>query len=217
VLEDNVEELRLVGPTARTGTGNELDNLLVGSGGADTLDGSIGNDTINGNGGGDNIIGGEGDDLLRGNDGFDQLFGGIGNDRLEGGADIDILDGGAGVDTLIGGAGRDTMTGGAGADRFVFGDGDSSDVLGNADMITDFSQSDGDRIDLRTMDAIAGGEDDAFTFVGTDAFTGTAGELRYEQVGSETRIFGDTDGDGAADFIIRLDDQVTLTVADFMV
>ena len=55
---------------------------------------------------------------------------------------LDTITGGDGDDTLQGGTSDDTMTGGAGADTFVF-DEDS----GN-DTITDFSATDGDKIDL---------------------------------------------------------------------
>jgi hypothetical protein len=39
--------------------------------------------------------------------------------------------------------------------------------------------------------------------------------LRYEHRGGETRIFGDTDGDTVADFVIRLEATVTLVETDF--
>ncbi|MBC2776533.1 FG-GAP repeat protein [Parasphingopyxis marina] len=213
---DNVEELRLVGPVAREGFGNALDNVLAGGGGSDTLHGGDGDDTLAGNGGGDELHGDNGKDRLLGGGGADTLFGGANDDRLQGEGDNDILKGGGGADTLFGGAGRDTLTGGGGADRFAFVDGDVSGVLTQADRITDFSQGDGDRIQLSGIDAdtTIGGTQN-FTFIGTDAFSGAAGELRYQQIGGETRIFGDTDGDTVADFIIRLESTVTLVEADF--
>ena len=59
---------------------------------------------------------------------------------------LDTIVGGDGNDDLQGGTSDDTMTGGAGADTFVF-DEDS----GN-DTITDFSTTDGDKIDLSGFD-----------------------------------------------------------------
>ena len=47
-----------------------------------------------------------------------------------------------GNDTIIGGAGNDTMTGGGGADTFVFR------PSSGADVVTDFSHAQGDKIDL---------------------------------------------------------------------
>lgn len=53
-----------------------------------------------------------------------------------------------------------------------------------ADRIYDFSFAEGDRIDLAPVDAnfIFSGNQ-AFDFIGTQAFTHTAGELRYTQSG----------------------------------
>eukprot|EP00105_Crassostrea_gigas_P038451 XP_019922599.1 PREDICTED: uncharacterized protein LOC109618702 [Crassostrea gigas] len=212
----HIEELHLVGPTARTAFSNSLDNQISGNGGSDTLSSATGNDTLVGNGGGDQLNGDDGNDRLLGSDGFDTLNGGADNDRLEGQGDLDILDGGAGNDTIFGGGGRDTMTGGDGSDRFVFASGDTADSVTQADRITDFDQAENDCLDLRSNDAVTGGGDDAFTFIGARAFSGTAGELRYQQAGGETRIFGDTDGDGAADFIVRLETNVNLGALDFL-
>ncbi len=59
---------------------------------------------------------------------------------------LGTITGGDGDDTLQGGTSDDTMTGGAGADTFLF-DEESGD-----DTITDFSNIDGDRIDLTGFD-----------------------------------------------------------------
>ena len=69
----NVENLTLTGAAAINGTGNSLDNVMVGNDAANTLDGGAGNDTFNGAGGNDIIIGGAG---------VDQLAGGAGNDTF---------------------------------------------------------------------------------------------------------------------------------------
>ena len=57
---------------------------------------------------------------------------------------------------------------------------------------------------------------DDFTFIGDAEFSGTAGELRYEQSDMFTAVYGDTDGDGMADFTIVLDGQVDLVMQDFV-
>jgi Ca2+-binding RTX toxin-like protein len=149
--------------------------------------------------------------------GNDTLHGGAGHDRLYGGAGTDTLSGGAGDDRLFGGAAADTLTGGAGADLFEFDDGDFAAAGATIlDIVTDFTRTDGDLLKLAAVDAIAGGTDDAFAFIGTAAFSGVAGELRYEIVGSNTFVRADVNGDGTADWSIQLTGQVALTAADFV-
>ena len=128
----------------------------------------------------------------------------------------DTVFGGDGDDVLIGSWGVDTLAGGSGADIFVFGSADTGNWQSNADTILDFSQADGDLIDLSAMDAVEGGGDDAFSFIGTSAFSGTAGELRYFTDPDGAFLAGDTDGDGAADFFIRMDGVSDLSQADFV-
>ncbi|WP_436124700.1 Ig-like domain-containing protein, partial [Aminobacter sp. LjRoot7] len=102
-----------------------------------TLLGEDGNDTLNGlNGLADLLSGGRGDDTLTGNSGNDILFGGSGADSLFGGGDNDIL---------IGGSGQDLLSGGTGADTFKL------ENLDMADIITDYSGAEGDKIDLTAL------------------------------------------------------------------
>ena len=58
--------------------------------------------------------------------------------------------------------------------------------------------------------------DDAFTFIADAAFSGTAGELRYEHVGGNTMIYMDVDGDGNADYAIRLDGNIDPLESNFI-
>ncbi len=164
---------------------------------------------------------GTGNDLaniISGNAGANTLSGMAGNDRLFGNDGADALGGGDGNDQLDGGAARDRLTGGSGSDLFVFADGDfGGTTASSADQVTDFNRAERDRIDLRGVDAdgtLAG--DQAFAFVGTGAFTGTAGELRYQQSGGHTYIEGDINGDGIVDFVIRLDGLHSLGTGDFV-
>lgn len=125
-LPDYVEYLTLTG-TAVSGTGNALNNKILGNDGDNTLSGLGGIDEIAGGGGNDTIYGGDSDDVLWGE------------------AGADILSGGAGNDELYGGPGADTMTGDAGADYFYI---DSSDAT---DVITDFNAGEGDVICLTDL------------------------------------------------------------------
>lgn len=149
------------------------------------------------------------DNVLVGNSGANKLYG-------LGGADT--LRGLAGNDWLEGGAGRDVLYGGTGSDTFVFSNGDFAGLTtSTCDQIKDFSDADGDTIRLRDVDSnstVAG--DQNFAFIGTQAFHDVAGELRYEEISGNTYVMGDTNGDGIADFMIRLDGHHPLTSGDFV-
>lgn len=155
--------------------------------------------------------------ILAGMDGADTLFGAGGQDFLLGGGGRDALQGGSGNDTLEGGLARDQLAGGSGADVFRFADGDFGPATAvGADAILDFDHAAGDRIDLGGVDAIRGGSDDAFRFIGDAPFTHTAGELRVEQSGGFTWISADTNGDALPDFLLRLSGLLALEAGDFL-
>lgn len=167
-------------------TGSQYDDVMIGSERADELSGN------------------PGDDSIWGGDGADYLRGSLGNDRLSGDAGNDRLQGDDGDDWLYGGAGRDSLFGDDGADIFVFVSLADSGLGGRADEIG-FRSYEGDLIDLSAIDAIAGGADDAFTYIGTSAFHGVAGELRINVTnGGRHSVQMDVDGDGANDMSIRL-------------
>ena len=190
-LGANVENLWLEA-AGLTGKGNALDNLIVGSGGVDTLYGMNGNDTLEGRSGDDFIRGGNGNDILRGDDG---------NDRLFGDADNDVL---------FGGKGNDVMTGGTGNDIFAFRTGDF--VPGNMDKITDFIRGQ-DKLDFNLVQLSTGGD---FNFIGTSQFHNVVGELRYQVQKGNAIVQGDIDGDGKADFSITLQKVTALASSDLI-
>lgn len=145
-----------------------------------------------------------------------QLTGNTGNNRLDGKAGADTLTGGAGNDALIGGSGADKLYGGSGADAFVFQALSDSNVS-TRDMIYDFSRVGGDKIDLSAIDArTTASGNQAFTFIGSDLFSQTAGELRYSKISGDTYIYGDVNGDGGIDFSIRLDAAINMLATDFI-
>jgi choice-of-anchor C domain-containing protein len=113
-------------------TGGVVVTLGSSGSGTATGNGSVGTDTFNS--GVSAVEGSQFNDIITGNGGNNSLFGNGGDD------------------VLTGLGGNDTLTGGSGADIFVYGGGGN----GGADVITDFdhssgifSQSEGDRIDLR--------------------------------------------------------------------
>lgn len=154
-LGDNLEDLNLTGDAALYGTGNTLDNLLIGNsanntltggagndflmddaGGNDYLDGGIDNDQLYGFGGNDTLVGSSGNDSLYGREDNDLLQGGTGNDLLMGGSDIltsstgnDTLEGGRGNDVLLGQDGNDKLVGATGADALTGGTGNDEFVF----------------------------------------------------------------------------------------
>lgn len=215
-LAANVENLKVMveGLTAK---GNELDNRIFGSsgtdvfeglGGADTIQAGGGNDTVSGGAGDDSVRGEDGNDLIRGDDGADRLFGLAGNDRIEGGSGNDQIEGGAGIDFLSGGAGKDV---------FTFRNGDLAGTSPSApEIIADFNRAEGDIVALSMIDArSATAADEAFSWIGTRAFSGVAGELRYTVVSGDAFVSGDVNGDGRADFTIELLGVTSLASSDF--
>jgi Ca2+-binding RTX toxin-like protein len=196
----------------------EGNDVVYGYAGNDTLLGGAGNDTLSGGDSQDTIQGGDNDDIVYGDAGIDNLKGDAGNDTLSGGTDNDTIAGGDGNDVLAGEGGRDVLVGGAGADRFVYTATTESAVgVGVRDQIRDFNHADGDRIDLSGIDAVAGGGgNEAFTFIGTGAFTGVAGQLNIAASGDHWVVQGDVNGDGAGDFAIQVTIATQLVAGDFL-
>ncbi|WP_186002606.1 M10 family metallopeptidase C-terminal domain-containing protein [Mycobacterium sp. KBS0706] len=202
--------------------GGDGDDTLYGRGGADFLRGGAGADHLDGGAGADTVSyygstdavtvnlatgigsGGEaqGDTLV----GIEAVNGGKGGDTLTGNVANNVLNGYEGNDVINGGAGRDTLSGGTGADRFVFSAAGDSGLGANADVGTDFSRAQGDKIDLSGIDANTGAAgNQAFTYIGSGLFTHHAGELRAANTSSGViTIAGDLNGDGVSDFHIVL-------------
>ncbi len=213
----NVENVRLMA-SGLTVHGNELANSMSGSAGDNIMYGEGGNDAMQGGAGQDILYGGLGNDTLKGDDGNDRLYGQDGNDLLYGGAGDDLLDGGAGINILEGGAGADKLYAGSGQDTFVYRTADfQAGVARSMDDIFNFSSAQKDKIHLGGIDANSRTTaDDAFKFIGTSEFHRVAGELRYEVVGRDSYILGDTNGDGVADVKIHVVGVTSLSAGDFV-
>lgn len=161
-------------------------------------------------------------DIIRGSDdstkdGADTLEGLGGDDRLVGRDGDDMLLGGEGDDKLEGGLGRDTLSGRAGRDIYIYNSvAESSAEPGQSDLIVDFRHDEGDRIDLRLVDADATMDGrQKFHFVGDGPFE-AAGDLRFERTGRGLVLYGDTDGDGAEDFVIQIGNAPSIERGDFI-
>ncbi|UVC10114.1 cadherin-like domain-containing protein [Rhizobium sp. TH2] len=183
-------------------------NVIEGNSKGDSLRGTALNDELIGRGGNDFISGGFGDDIIRGGDGNDRLYNWLGNATI---------DGGGGDDRIMSGRGADTLMGGDGADVFTFRRASSTQpTVPDHATIMDFSVRDRDRIDISFIDANENKRgNQAFAFIGTDAFSGKAGELRIEESGGRTFVYGDTDGGGAADLVIEFSSVIALRERHF--
>ena len=224
-------------------TGSGADNIFYGIAGNDILSGGAGADTLSGGAGADQLDGGSGIDTASyytgsagvavdltagtasGGDAAGDTLTGIenltgsnqGDDILVGTGGANVLQGWAGSDVLTGAGGKDALIGGAGADRFVYLSLADSAVGAGADRIADFSHGQGDKIDLSAIDADTGAAgNQAFSFIGTAAYSGVAGQLRFLSGGAVTTIAGDVNGDGVSDFNIQLTGAIGLVAGDFV-
>ena len=215
--------------------GNGGNDVLIGGAGNDTLNGGSGTDTVVLSGAvqnygfsltGANVVvtdtragSPEGADTLNsietvqfGSQTLDLSFGSNGNNNLSTGSGADLLLGFGGNDELDGGSGADVLVGGAGEDDFNFDDGDTGVGAGARDIILDFLGGGGNEdIDLVAIDANTGvggggGNGQAFTFIGTAAFTG-AEQVHYFQI--------DTDGIGGVDATLIQGNVNNTLTADF--
>ncbi len=226
--------------------GGDGSDSLNGGLGADRMEGGTGNDTFTVDDQGDTVIEltGAGIDTVRtnlasftlgdflealtqtesvdfsgtGNLLANTINGGSGNDTRRGLGGNDALLGGLGNDVLIGGLGIDTLTGDGGTDLFRF---ESIVDLGRTstatDTVRDLVRAQSDRIDLSAIDAdTSTAGDQAFTFVGSAAFSRTAGELRAVTSGANSTVFGDVNGDGVADFAIQVLGIDAMQATDFI-
>ena len=220
--------------------GSAYADVLTGDGGSNWLYGLDGDDTLSGGGGDDELHGGRGADTLDGGADQDTLYywvslagvtvnlatgaasGGDAEgdtfsniESVVGSAFADVLTGDEQNNSLWGWYGADTLTGGAGSDTFVFRAAMVS-TQGDEDEIQDFSATEGDQLDVSAFGA---------TFIGENAFSSVAGEVRFAKRGDDTLnttaddftdVFVDTDGDGTADFALILVGLHDLVAGDFI-
>jgi Ca2+-binding RTX toxin-like protein len=245
ILNGGEGDNRLMGGTgADTLRGGEGSDRIAGGPGADTVFVSLGNDKLFGGAGRDVLrfdeltsasgvtanlatnkasFEDQGDSFrfirfedLVGTAYADALTGSDEANTLAGGGGADTLSGGAGDDVLIGGAQGDVMSGGLGADTFVYTSKTDS-PMGGVDMIQEFDKGQ-DKIDLSAIDAVLGGADDAFGFIGTQAFGAGGACVRYQrnETAGTTLIELHLAGSSSPDMQIVLSGLYDLTAASFV-
>ncbi|MDI1278941.1 calcium-binding protein, partial [Methylobacter sp.] len=194
-LSDNVENLTLIGASGINGTGNELDNILLGNSGKNVLDGGMGADTMMGGAGNDTYVVDNTGDVVteNANEGTDtvqssitytlgenienltltgtDVLDGTGNELnniLTGNAADNVLDGGTGADVLIGGLGNDTY------------------VVDNAGDVVKETSTLSTEIDtvLSSITYTLGSRLENLTLTGTSAINGTGNSLNNTLIGN---------------------------------
>ncbi|KZR84029.1 Serralysin G precursor [Prochlorococcus marinus str. MIT 1342] len=119
--------------------------------------------------------GGDGNDIsLTTEENGSDIFGSRRGNKLKGTHKADYINAHDGDDKVYGGNGADILTGGKGSDRFIYKKyTESRNGHESRDVITDFSSSDDDKIDLSSI-----GKD--FEYIGSSDFTGKNREVRFD-------------------------------------
>lgn len=222
-LSNNVSDVSI-----NLGNGSNILNL---SGGANSLSTVFGTMTVNGSGSTDTLsiglnfgamtydLGGGNDTLNFSSQASSATVVNVENVNGSAGADVIAIGNTAGSTTVTGGAANDFLTASAGQDNFRFTSAADSAFGGMQDTVLNFDAST-DSFVFAQIPGFTG----ALDYVGTDAFTGTAGDphsqARLEQVGGIATLQVDVDGDGlmgAGDMAISLQNlQGTLSQSNFM-
>ncbi|WP_269141006.1 calcium-binding protein [Steroidobacter gossypii] len=213
-LADNVENLTLTGSGSLSGTGNALNNMLLGNSGANILTGGEGNDVLNGGGGSDQMYGGQGDDLYivaQTNDTVNELVG-QGVDTVESSVTYTLANhvenltltgsnaingtGNSGANTLTGNSAANTLNGSAGADVMIGGGGNDTFIVDDVnDLVVELVEEGTDTVQSAVTYALADHVEN-LTLTGSAAAHGTGNALNNVLIGNSgiNNLYG---GDGA--------------------
>jgi VCBS repeat-containing protein len=241
-----VEALAVISGTGITLTGNDMQQVLTGGAGDDTINALGGNDLIISGGGTNILVGGNGDDIYYAqgvNDivtegsegGFDVVLAG-GNLTLASNSAVEVIavntasgvtivgsdtnqtiQGGSGNDRFVGGLGNDVITGSGGADTFVL-----RNTFVDRDFITDFtSGTDKIEIDAGLFGGglSAGGLTAAQFLSGAGVTMATTADQRFIYDSATGNLYFDADGNGAAASVLmsNLTNVGALTASDFVI
>ncbi len=221
----NVENLTLTGSASVNGTGNGLNNTIIGNSGANSIEGKGGNDVLNGGAGADTMNGGlgsdtyvvdsagdvvseidgDGTDLVQSSVSFNlsdgaHALGDIENLTLTGGLAINAT--GNALDNIIAGnAAANVIDGGAGADAMNGGAGNDTYIVDNLlDVITEALGGGTDLVRASIGYSLAGTNVENLTLVGTDNIGATGNAL--------ANILTGNDGNNRLDGGVGLDTMI---------
>jgi Ca2+-binding RTX toxin-like protein len=181
-LMANVEHLTLTGIGAINGTGNALDNTLMGNSGNNALNGGAGADVLIGGAGHDSYVVSTGDTVVeQANEGIDTVESdvswtlGANLEKLTLTGTGAINGTGNGLNnTLVGNSGTNVLTGGLGDDTYYVGTGDT--VVEQVNEGVDLVQSD--------VTWTLGANLERLTLTGTGAINGTGNSLNNTLTGN---------------------------------
>jgi Ca2+-binding RTX toxin-like protein len=209
-LPSNVENLSLVGLTwdPINGTGNELDNVLVGSFVANVLTGDAGNDTLDGAEGADTLVGGTGNDTYIFVDAADTIVenSGEGIDSVQSAVTYTLV---ANVENLTltgtkainatGNTLNNVIAGNSAANLLKGGLGDDTYYVGTGDTVTE-NASEGIDTVVSNITWTLGNNLENLVLTGTTAINGTGNTLTNILTGNGAA--NTLDGGAGADTLI---------------
>lgn len=226
-LTATVENLTLTGSAAVSGTGNGLNNVLIGNSAANYLEGGGGNDTIDGGAGADVLAGGIGNDTYTVDDqgdwveeaagaGTDTVFASVHytlsdnveNLTLTGSSNISAtgnglannLVGNNGSNYLDGGAGNDTLDGGAGADVMAGGIGNDTYYVDHSGDWVEEATGQGNDTVISTVSLTLFDNADSLVLIGSSAINATGNGLdNYIEGNSAANVIT---GGGGNDYLV---------------
>ncbi|EIW20876.1 MULTISPECIES: calcium-binding protein, partial [Pelosinus] len=194
-LGANVENLTLTGIGNINGTGNTLENVIMGNSGNNILNGGVGADQMEGGVGNDiYVVDNVGDVVVEETDeGIDTVQSSItyalgsnvenltltstGNIDGTGNALNNVIIGNSGKNTLIGNAGDDVLNGGLGADRLVGGVGNDTYIVDNISDVVEENAGEGTDAVQSSITYALGSNVENLTLTGTGSINGTGNEL----------------------------------------